>query len=165
MSADPGFERDREQPCEDNQEQEVPGDLEHDQGRLPSGVPGPAARQLRARWPALVRAASLIAIAGWDAGMLEATRAVSTYKLPSAELIGSKIPVEVIWGERDRLVSLIDGERLAVAVDAGFTVLHGVGHCVPEESPEAVIAAIRGTSVARKAKDRGSRDIAGPTPC
>jgi pimeloyl-ACP methyl ester carboxylesterase len=93
------------------------------------------------------------------AGMLEATRAVSHYKLPSAAILGSKVPVEVMWGERDRLVSIIDGERLAVAIDAGFTVLHGVGHCIPEEDPQAVIAAIRGTSVARKAKDRGRRDI------
>jgi len=93
------------------------------------------------------------------AGMLEATRAVASYQLPSAAIKGSKVPVEVIWGERDRLVSLVDGERLAVAIDAGFTVLPGVGHCVPEEHPEAVIGAIRGTSVARKAKDRGRRDI------
>ncbi len=92
-------------------------------------------------------------------GMLEATRSVAAYKLPSAAMLGSKIPVEVLWGDRDKLVSLIDGERLAVAIDAGFTVLHGVGHCVPEESPEAVLEAIRGTSAARKAKDRGRRDI------
>ncbi len=93
------------------------------------------------------------------AGMIEATRSVSSYKLPSAKLLGSKFPIEVIWGDRDRLVSLIDGERLAVAIDAGFTVLQGVGHCVPEEDPQAVIRAIRGTSMARKAKDRGRRDI------
>lgn len=93
------------------------------------------------------------------AGMLEASRAVALYQLQSAAIAASKIPIEVLWGERDRLVSLIDGERLAVALDAGFTVLHGVGHCVPEENPEAVLGAIRGTSVARKAKDRGRRDI------
>ena len=92
-------------------------------------------------------------------GMLEASRSVSHYQLPAQRLIDSKIPIEVLWGEKDRLVSLIDGERLAVAIDAGFTVLHGVGHCVPEESPEAVLAAIDGTSAARKAKDRGRRDI------
>lgn len=92
-------------------------------------------------------------------GMLEATRAVAAYRLPSQRLIDAKIPVEVLWGEKDRLVSLIDGERLALAVDAGFTVLQGIGHCVPEEHPDAVLEAIRGTSVVRKAKDRGRRDI------
>ena len=92
-------------------------------------------------------------------GMLEATRSVSAYILPAEAIIASKVPIEVLWGEKDRLVSIIDGERLAVAVDAGFTVLHGVGHCVPEENPEAVLAAIRNTSAARKAKDRGRRDI------
>mgnify|MGYP001619199587 CR=1 FL=1 len=88
-------------------------------------------------------------------GMLEATRAVGEYKLQAQALIDSKIPIEVLWGERDRLVSLVDGERLAIAIDAGFTVLTGVGHCVPEEHPEAVVAALRSTTPGRKAKDRG----------
>ena len=87
-------------------------------------------------------------------GMLEATRSISEYQLPREALSASKIPVEVIWGERDRLVSLVDGERLATAIDAGFTVLPGVGHCVPEEQPEAIVAAIRGKK-ARKTRDFG----------
>ncbi len=88
-------------------------------------------------------------------GMLEATRAIAEYKLQAQAVIDSKIPVEVIWGEKDRLVSIVDGERLAIAIDAGFTVLPGVGHCVPEEHPEAVIAALRGKTPGRKARDRG----------
>lgn len=88
-------------------------------------------------------------------GMLEATRAVAEYRLQSRALIDAKIPVEVLWGERDRLVSLVDGERLAIAIDAGFTVLPGVGHCVPEEHPEAVVEALKGKTRGRKARDRG----------
>ena len=88
-------------------------------------------------------------------GMLEATRAVADYKLRSQALLEAKTPIEVIWGDRDRLVPLIDGERLATALDAGFSVLPKIGHCVPEEHPEAVLAAIRGTSRARKVNDRG----------
>lgn len=88
-------------------------------------------------------------------GMLEAARSVADYQLPKQALIDAKIPVEVLWGERDRLVSLIEGERLAVALDAGFTVLPGVGHCVPEEHPEAVVAALRGKTKSRKAHARG----------
>ena len=88
-------------------------------------------------------------------GMLEATRSVSGYQLQAAKLIASKIPIEVIWGERDRLVSLVDGERLAIALESGFTVLPDVGHCVPEEAPEAVLEAIRGNVPTRKARDRG----------
>lgn len=88
-------------------------------------------------------------------GMLEASRAVGEYRLQPEPLLGSKLPIEVIWGEKDRLVPLIDGERLATALDAGFTVLPKIGHCVPEEHPDSVLSAIRGTSKARKTKDRG----------
>lgn|GEM_PF-1859203 len=88
-------------------------------------------------------------------GMLEATRSVSSYQLQAAKLIASKIPIEVLWGERDRLVPLIEGERLSIALESGFTVLHDVGHCVPEESPAAVLDAIRGTVASRKARERG----------
>ena len=88
-------------------------------------------------------------------GMLEASRAVADYRLRTESILASKIPIEVVWGERDRLVPLIDGERLATALDAGFSVLPGIGHCVPEEHPESVLAAIRGTSAARKSRDRG----------
>lgn len=88
-------------------------------------------------------------------GMLEASRAVADYRLRCEPILASKIPIEVLWGERDRLVPLIDGERLATALDAGFSVLPGVGHCVPEEHPESVLSALRGTSGARKTKDRG----------
>jgi pimeloyl-ACP methyl ester carboxylesterase len=92
-------------------------------------------------------------------GMLEAARAVADYRLPNEALLGLKIPIEVLWGEKDRLVPLIEGERLAMALEAGFTVLPGVGHCVPEEHPESMLRAIRGTWVARKAKDRGRQGI------
>jgi pimeloyl-ACP methyl ester carboxylesterase len=92
-------------------------------------------------------------------GMLEASRAVADYRLAAEAIVGAKIPIEVIWGERDRLVPLIDGERLATALDAGFSVLPGVGHCVPEEHPDSVMAAIRGTSKARKARDRGRENM------
>ena len=91
-------------------------------------------------------------------GMLEASRAVAEYRLQAEAIRATKIPIEIVWGERDRLVPLIDGERLATALDAGFSVLPGVGHCVPEEHPQSVLAAIRGDSRARKANDRGRSD-------
>lgn len=68
--------------------------------------------------------------------MLEAVRAVAGFKLPVTAL--QQRPLSLVWGERDRLVPVIAGERLAMATGAGFEVLPGVGHCVPEESPETV---------------------------
>jgi pimeloyl-ACP methyl ester carboxylesterase len=49
----------------------------------------------------------------------------------------------VLWGDKDPLVPVIHGERLATALQADFRVLADVGHCVPEEHPQAVLEAIR----------------------
>jgi pimeloyl-ACP methyl ester carboxylesterase len=79
----------------------------------------------------------------WPA-MLEAVRHVGDYRLPFNELRAKKIDTRVLWGDRDRLVPLVQGEQLARALDAPFTVLHKTGHLVPEEQPEAVLQAIDG---------------------
>jgi pimeloyl-ACP methyl ester carboxylesterase len=82
--------------------------------------------------------------------MLEATRSIVGWKSPGPY----GMPVEVLWGDRDRLVPVVQGEQLAIAIDAGFTVLPNVGHCVPEEDPQTLLKAIRGELRSRKAKDR-----------
>jgi len=82
--------------------------------------------------------------------MLEATRSIVAWKSPPA----FGFPVEVLWGERDRLVPVVQGEQLAISLDAGFTVLPNVGHCLPEEEPQALLKALRGELKSRKAKDR-----------
>ncbi len=82
--------------------------------------------------------------------MLEATRSIVAWKMPQP--LG--VPTEVLWGDRDRLVPLVHGEQLAIGLDAGFTVLPGVGHCLPEEEPEVLLQAIEGRLSSRKAKDR-----------
>jgi pimeloyl-ACP methyl ester carboxylesterase len=84
------------------------------------------------------------------ASMLEATRSIVGWKSPGP----FGFPVDVLWGERDPLVPVVQGEQLAIAIDAGFTVLPNVGHCLPEEDPATLLQALRGELKSRKAKDR-----------
>lgn len=76
---------------------------------------------------------------GFYDGMLEALRAVGAFKLEHHVLRELKIPRRVVWGEKDRLVPVMQGEQVARAIGAELEVLDGVGHCVPEESPDAVL--------------------------
>jgi len=82
--------------------------------------------------------------------MLEATRSIVGWKTPGP----FGIPVDVVWGDRDRLVPVVQGEQLAIALDCGFTVLPNVGHCLPEEDPKTLLSALRGELKSRKAKER-----------
>ncbi len=79
---------------------------------------------------------------GFVDGLIESLRAVGSYRLPKDALAAGAFPRRVIWGERDPLVSVIQGERLATALKADFHVLHDIGHCVPEEAALAVLEAI-----------------------
>lgn len=75
---------------------------------------------------------------GFSEGMLEALRAVAGYRMPLAQLLAAKIEKRVLWGEKDRLVSVVQGEQLALAIGAKLTVLRDIGHCLPEEAPESL---------------------------
>ncbi len=79
-----------------------------------------------------------ISASGFSEGMLEALRAVASFKTPVAVLKGAKFEKRVLWGEKDRLVSVVQGEQLALAIGAKLTVLRDIGHCLPEEAPEAL---------------------------
>jgi pimeloyl-ACP methyl ester carboxylesterase len=81
---------------------------------------------------------------GFSEGMLEALRAVGAFRTPVAQLLAGKFEKQVIWGEKDRLVSVVQGEQLALSIGAKLTVLHDVGHCLPEEAPEALREALIG---------------------
>lgn len=80
---------------------------------------------------------------GFVSGMLDSLRAVGRFKLPQQALASAAFPRRVVWGERDPLVPVIQGEQLATALGADFRVLTDVGHCVPEEHPEGVLESIR----------------------
>ncbi len=76
--------------------------------------------------------------------MLECLSSIAHYPLPLAALRDATFRKQVLWGDRDRLVSAIDGERLAIAIGATLRVLPGVGHSLPEEAPHELKAAIDG---------------------
>jgi pimeloyl-ACP methyl ester carboxylesterase len=48
----------------------------------------------------------------------------------------------LVWGEKHLLGQVVEGDCLAMSIGADFTVLRDVGHCLPEENPEAVDAAL-----------------------
>lgn len=85
-----------------------------------------------------------ISAPGFSDGMLEALRAVGSFKLPLDVLRELDVPKRVVWGDKDRLVSVIQGEQLARAINAELSVLNDVGHCVPEEAPEAMETLVHG---------------------
>lgn len=79
---------------------------------------------------------------GFAGGIVEAMRAVAAYRLPHEGLKQAAVPTTVLWGEKDPLVTVVYGEHLATSLGAPYRVLPDTGHCVPEEQPAAVIAAI-----------------------
>lgn len=81
---------------------------------------------------------------GFSDGMLEALRAVAAFRVPVEKLKAAKIEKHVLWGEKDRLVSAVQGEQLAIAIGAKLTVLRDIGHCVPEEAPDTLFEFLNG---------------------
>lgn len=86
--------------------------------------------------------AEAIGAPGFRLGMLEALRAVAGFRLPHEALRAAPFERRVLWGEKDPLVSVVQGEQLARAVDARLVVLQDVGHCLPDEAPEALHEAL-----------------------
>ncbi len=59
-------------------------------------------------------------------------------------LHGLELPVQVIWGSADRIVSPAHGKALASAIpDAEFTVIDDAGHLPQIEAPEQLLGVIR----------------------
>lgn len=77
---------------------------------------------------------------------LEALRIVAEYRMPVEALRRARVPRAVLWGERDRLVPLVQGEQVARALDAPLTILPEAGHCLPQEHPEALEKALAAVS-------------------
>ena len=75
-------------------------------------------------------------------GMLEAGRAVASWRLPLEALRAAQVPTKVLWGEKDPLVPLLQGEHLAMSLNAPFTVVPYIGHCIPEQRPKAILEAL-----------------------
>ncbi len=71
-------------------------------------------------------------------GLFESLREIANYRVDLGKLKAASFAKRVVWGERDRLVSVIEGERLAIALGAELQVIPEVGHCLPEEHPLAL---------------------------
>jgi pimeloyl-ACP methyl ester carboxylesterase len=84
--------------------------------------------------------------AGSVAAMIAATQSLCGYVAPVKTLASHGIPTALLWGERDRLVRIHHGVRLSRALGAPMTVLPGAGHCLLEERPTDVGAALEALS-------------------
>ncbi|MGC8510506.1 MAG: alpha/beta fold hydrolase [Acidimicrobiales bacterium] len=60
------------------------------------------------------------------------------------ELAGLRLPVALVWGERDDVVAPSMARRAAdlIGPSARVTILAGVGHLVPTEAPEDLVRAL-----------------------
>jgi len=72
----------------------------------------------------------------WRAGLTGLTTAV-----PPSESGTITVPTLIIWGERDELLPLQDGEMLAAAIPGSRLVVYeDTGHVVLWEQPERIAA-------------------------
>jgi pimeloyl-ACP methyl ester carboxylesterase len=64
---------------------------------------------------------------------------------PLRERLGAlDLPTLVVWGDRDALMPVDTGERLAgLIAGARLVVVEGCGHAVPEERPEVLVELVR----------------------
>lgn len=80
---------------------------------------------------------------GVGEGVLEALRSIGRFSLDGEALKTARYPKRVLWGDRDPLVAAGAGERVARAIGAEFELSEGVGHCLPDERPELIVALVR----------------------
>jgi pimeloyl-ACP methyl ester carboxylesterase len=111
---------------------------------------GIAERVLLARGGALLR--SLMKPIGPRAGLYAATMrepgrltgALNWYRALTGSQLGSAgmvtVPTTYVWADRDRIVGRWAADATAdwVEADYRFVALHGIGHWVPEEAPQAL---------------------------
>jgi pimeloyl-ACP methyl ester carboxylesterase len=77
-------------------------------------------------------------LADWDLALLGMARDLSRSALPRP-LSTLRVPVLIVWGDRDTWVPLSRGERLRKELPAAeWFVVEGAGHLVLEEKPAAV---------------------------
>ncbi|MEL6360682.1 MAG: alpha/beta hydrolase [Pseudomonadota bacterium] len=63
---------------------------------------------------------------------------------PSADLAKVRTPTLLLWGEKDILIPLAHGERIAsIMPDATLVTYPGVGHAAHEEAPRATVSDAR----------------------
>jgi len=61
-----------------------------------------------------------------------------------------RCPVRILWGEMDRWIPVERGRELARRIAGShLRVVPNAGHLVQEDAPEAIVAALLGTSDAK----------------
>lgn len=80
---------------------------------------------------------------GHHAATLQALRSLSQYVVPTDALRSAGTAVALVFGDRDPLVTLAQGRKLAALLGVEAEVLAGAGHCVPDERPRELAAIIR----------------------
>lgn len=84
-----------------------------------------------------------MAAEGHHAGTLQALRSLAQYSVPTDALRSAGTSVSLVFGEKDPLVSVAQGRKLAALLNVELDVLAGAGHCIPEEQPKELAAIIR----------------------
>jgi pimeloyl-ACP methyl ester carboxylesterase len=110
------------------------------------------AAMLRMVWgdPTRTPAVDLRAITWWFRASLPVIKKIASYNLERAQhadrwrtiLARARVPIDVVWGDRDPIAVPEIGTRLAAMSGGSLTVLDGVGHYPQMEDPERWAAAV-----------------------
>ena len=94
-------------------------------------------------------------VTGWEHALWELTIAERS-AMDAAGLGGVSVPVLVLRGEEDPLVSDVQARRTAEAFpDAEFLTIPGAGHLPQEERPELFATAVNGFLLRRLPAEEG----------
>jgi len=74
--------------------------------------------------------------------------------------VSDRVPLSLIWGDRDRIVPLADGEAIQRATGAELAVIEGVGH-LPMYENSATFNRIRSGMLARSGSPDQRADLPG----
>jgi pimeloyl-ACP methyl ester carboxylesterase len=69
-------------------------------------------------------------------------RSIADFELDRRAFQAAPYPRKVLWGAADPLVPASQGVQIAAALGAELVMLPEVGHCVPDEHPGALQAAL-----------------------
>src|SRR3989441_2711389 len=112
------------------------------------------------------------AIAWWLRGSLPVIGKIARYNLERTRhadrwrpILGrTRVPIGIVWGDRDPIAVLEIGQRLAAMSSGSLTVLDGVGHYPQMEDPErwaaAVLSACRSGGGAETRREGGAHPLA-----
>ena len=82
----------------------------------------------------------------WTSSDPRSTKTMAHYLLDAkpliSEIVASKVPVHVIYGENDDAWPLAMQDQMAAELSAKLTIIDGAGHCPNEDKPEETAAVL-----------------------